>query len=155
MRVFSCGLPNGRSRILCVKYEAEYLLGRFERAMRYQLFYRQHLIASIEEKNAEFPSFFGHYQLEPIADVPELAHVRAYIDFCVRVSPHREQERFDDPAMLQEEESFTDLIESPDWSLVETKTQQRTPILIPIFFTDGVTWRLNPDYPDIKTHETA
>lgn len=119
--------------------------------MKYQLFYQQHLIATVEETNAEFPSFFGDYQLEPIADVPELAHVRAYIDFCVRVSALREQERFDDPA-LSEEELFTDLIESPDWSLVETKTQQRIPILIPIFFTDGVTWSLNTN---IKTNETA
>ena len=108
--------------------------------MRYQLFFQQHPIAAVEETNSEFPSCFGHYRLEPIADVPELAHVRAYIDFCVRVSPLREQERFDDPA-LAEEESFTDLIDSPDWSLVETETQQRTPILIPIFFSDGVTWR--------------
>ena len=122
--------------------------------MRYQLFYRQHLIATVEEENSEFPSCFGHYWLEPITDVPELAHVRAYIDFCLRVSPLREQERFDDPA-LAEEESFKDLIDSPDWSLVETKTQQRTPIIIPIFFTDGVVWSLNLDYPDIKTHETA
>ena len=117
--------------------------------MRYQLFYQQHLIAAVEETNSEFPSCFGQYRLEPIADVPELAHVRAYIDFCVRVSPLREQERFDDPA-LAEEESFIDLIDSPDWSLVETKTQQRTPILIPMFFTDGVTWR-----PNFKTNETA
>ncbi len=108
--------------------------------MRYQLFYQQHPIAAVEEAHSEFPSCFGHYRLEPIADVPELAHVRAYIDFCVRVSPLREQERFDDPA-LAEEESFTDLIDSTDWSLVETETQQRTPILIPVFFPDGVTWR--------------
>ena len=79
--------------------------------MRYQLFYRQQLIATVEETNSEFPSCFGHYRLEPIADVAELAHVQAYIDFCVRVSPLREQERFDDPA-LAEEVSFTDLIES-------------------------------------------
>ena len=117
--------------------------------MGYQLFYQQHLIATVEETNSEFPSCFGHYRLEPIADVSELAHVRAYIDFCVRVSPLREQERFDDPA-LAEEASFIDLIDSPDWSLVQTKTQQRTPILIPIFFTDGVTWR-----PNFKTNETA
>ncbi len=122
--------------------------------MRYQLFYQQHLIASIEEKNAEFPSFFGHYRLEPFADVRELAHVQAYIDFCVRVSPLREQERFDDPA-LAAEESFKELIESPDWSLVETEAQKRIPIIIPIFFTDGVVWSLNPHYPDIKTHERA
>lgn len=122
--------------------------------MKYQLFYQQHLIARIEEQNAEFPSFFGHYSLEPISDVPELARVRAYIDFCVRVSPLRKQERFDDPA-LSEESSFIGLIESPEWSLIETKTQRRIPILIPIFFTDGVVWRLNPHYPDIKTHETA
>ena len=122
--------------------------------MKYQLFYRQHLIATVEEANSEFPSCFGHYQVAPIADVAELAHVRAYLDFCLRVSPLREQERFDDPA-LAEEESFTDLVESPDWSLVETKTQQRTPILVPVFFTDGVTWSLNPHYTDIQTHETA
>ena len=108
--------------------------------MRYQLFYRQHLVATVEETNSGFPGCFGHYRLEPIADGPELAHVRAYIEFCVRVSPLREQDRFDDPA-LAEEESFTDLIDSPDWSLVETKTQQRVPILIPMFFADGMTWR--------------
>lgn len=112
------------------------------------------MIATVEEKNSEFPSCFGHYWLEPFADVPELAPVRAYIDFCVRVSPLREQERFDDPA-LAEEASFMNLIESPDWLLVETKTQQRTPIIIPIFFTNGVVWSLNPHYPDIKPHETA
>lgn len=117
--------------------------------MRYQLFYQQHLIATVEETNSEFPRRFGHYWLESIADVPELTHVRAYIDFCVRVSPLREQDRFDDPA-LAEEKSFIDLIDSPDWSLVETKTQHRTPILIPIFFTDGVTWQ-----PNFKTNETA
>src|SRR6476646_7142492 len=112
--------------------------------MRYQLFYQQHPIAAVEETNSEFPSYFGHYRLEPTADVPELAHVRAYIDFCVRVSPLWEQERFNDPALL-EEETFTDLIDSPDWSLVEITTQQRIPILIPMFFTDnGMTWRLNP-----------
>jgi hypothetical protein len=116
--------------------------------MTYQVFYQQHLIAKIEETNSEFPSCFGHYRLEPIADLPELAHVRAYIDFCLRVSPLRKQERFEDPALA--EESFIDLIDSADWSLVETKTQQRTPILIPIFFTDGVTWR-----PNLKPNETA
>jgi hypothetical protein len=123
--------------------------------MKYQLLYQQHMIATVEEVNADFPSYFGHYRLEPAVDAPELVHVRAYIDFSVRVSPLRDQDRFDDPAMLQEEESFTDLIESPDWSLVEIETQQRTPILIPIFFTDGVTWRLNLHYPDIKTHDAA
>src|ERR1051325_8503838 len=95
--------------------------------MTYQLFYQRHLIATVEEANSEFPSCFGHYRLEPITDLPELAHVRAYVDFCVRVSPLREQERFDNPAFA-EEELFIDLIDSSDWSLVETKTQQRTPI---------------------------
>jgi hypothetical protein len=67
----------------------------------------------------------------------------------VRVSPLREQERFDDPA-LAEEESFTGLIDSPDWSLVEAETQQRTAILSPIFFHDGVSWRPRP-----QNNETA
>ncbi len=112
--------------------------------MRYHLFYKQRLIATVEETNSEFPGFFGHYRLEPFADVGELAHVRAWIDFCIRVSPLWEQERFDDRA-LAEEESYTDLIESYDWSLFEPETQRRTPILIPTFFDDGVTWRLNTD----------
>jgi hypothetical protein len=80
--------------------------------------------------------------------------VKAYIDFSVRVSPLREQAQFDDAA-LAEEESFTDLIESPDWSLVEIATQERNPILVPVFFSDGVTWRWNPHDPDVETHETA
>lgn len=57
--------------------------------------------------------------------------MRAYIDFCLCISLLGEQERFDD-SVLAEEESFTDLIESPDWSLVETRAAQRIPILIPI-----------------------
>jgi hypothetical protein len=79
--------------------------------VKYQLFYQQHLIATVEEDDADFPSFFGRYQLEPSADAPELAHVRAYLDYSVRVWPLIEQDRFDDPAM-SEEEAYTDLIDS-------------------------------------------
>ncbi len=46
-----------------------------------------------------------------------------------------------------------DLILSPDWSLLLTKILQRTPILIPMFSAEGVTWRLNPDGPAIKGHK--
>ena len=120
--------------------------------MKYQLFYQQHMIATIEEDSADFPAFFGRYRLEPIVDISELAHLRAYIEFSVRVDPLRDQERFDDPAM-SEQEAFTDLIDSPDWSLVETRTRRRIPLLIPMFCAEsGVICRLNTS---IKTDETA
>lgn len=62
--------------------------------MKYQLFYQGYLIAAVEEDDADFPTFFGHYRLEPTADHPELARVRAYVDYSVRVWPLIVQNRF-------------------------------------------------------------
>ena len=71
------------------------------------------MIATVHEEDADFPTFFGRYTLQPVIDAPELAHVRAYVDYSVRVWPLIEQDRFNDPAMSEEEE-YIDLIDSSE-----------------------------------------
>lgn len=98
----------------------------------------------VEEKDADFPTFFGEYRLLNEIESPELAHVRAYIDYSVRVWPLIEEDRVDEISSA-EEATFMDLIESEEWFLVEVDSGRRIGILIPIFCTGNrVSWRLNP-----------
>lgn len=113
--------------------------------MKYQLFYREHRLGSIEQSDADFPTFFGSYEIDPAAlDLPELAHVRDYIEFSVRTWPAFESGDCDERGQ-EDEERFMDLIEENSWFLVDEEDGHRTAILIPVFQTDQqVNWRLNP-----------
>ena len=113
--------------------------------MKYHLYHKENMIAVVEEDDADFPTFFGRYALSPSIDTPALSHIRFYVNYSVRVWPLIEQDRCDE-IDVSEEQAFADLIESPDWNLVEAETGRRSPILIPIFCTDNrINWRLNPD----------
>lgn len=112
--------------------------------MKYQVYFQHYLIASVEQDDSDFPTYFGRYQLAPAVDGPELAHVRDYIDYSVSVWPLIDQNRYDHAAMAGEE-PYMDLIESNDWSLVESETHRRTLIMIPVFCSNyELNWRANP-----------
>ena len=113
--------------------------------VKYQLHYRNHVIATIEENDADFPTFFGSYTLAADIEAPELADVRDYIEYSIRIWPLIEQDRLEE-SPLDEDQRFIDLIETDEWSLTEVESQKRISILIPIFCTNnGINWRLNPD----------
>jgi hypothetical protein len=125
-------------------------VAHFEGIVKYHLHYKESVIATVEDVEADFPTFFGHYELAPTVSTPALAHIQAYIDYSVRVWPLIEQDRCDE-IDLAEEQAFTDLIESSDWILVEAVTANRIPILIPVFCTDnGINWRLNPSVQQMR-----
>ncbi len=98
-------------------------------------------IAQVEQDDADFPTYFGHYRLvdDSSAD-PVVARVREYHDFSVRTWPLIEQDRYDEVA--SQEEQFADLIESSDWSLLQPDGSS-VAILIPVFCTNSeINWRL-------------
>ena len=102
-------------------------------------------IARIKRDNADFPAFFGSYDLIERSDADATQrHIEEYIAMSVRVWPLIEADKYDAEAQ-EEEELFLDLIESDKWALVDDQGR-RTPILIPVFETNGrINWRLNPD----------
>lgn len=111
--------------------------------MEYGLYYQHHKIATIVQDSGDFLTCFGSYRLESLPNDDRLTHVRNYIEYSVRVWPLIEADEFDDneEAMAQEE-AFIDLIEGGDWLLVNSQTQESSPILIPVFCPNNeINWR--------------
>lgn len=111
--------------------------------MNYKLLYGTAELGHVREDSADFPSFFGTFELSPAARADErLQKVMAYYDYSKRVWPLIEDDRMDEIA-VEEETVHAAVIESDDWSL-EDERGERTPILVPVFCTDGgINWRLN------------
>lgn len=110
------------------------------RSATYTLLYAGEPLGTIVEDDADFPTLFGTYELDPIArERAGLAHVLEYIDWSVRTWPLVEQDRVDE--LAAEEEQFAALIESEQWAL-RAADGRELPILIPAFCTEGrVNWR--------------
>ena len=113
--------------------------------MKYRLLHGESAIADVSPLAEDFPGFHGRYALRPeVGEDPDLAHVAAYVEFCLRISPLVEADRLDE-VDLDEEARFTDLIESDRWWLLG-EDGERTAILVPVFFPDdGISWRLDTD----------
>jgi hypothetical protein len=112
--------------------------------MRFTLLFGEWELGSVHEDDADFPTFFGNYELSPeLANVPQLRHLLDYVAFSIKRWPLIEADRLDE-AIGREEEQFIDLVESEAWALRD-EAGALTPILIPNFGTAGqICWRLNP-----------
>ena len=113
--------------------------------MTYRLLHGERVIAEVIPLEQDFPGFYGRYALRPeVGEDPELAHLAAYVEFCLRISPLVDADRTDE-IDLDEEARFTDLIESDRWWLLDEEGE-RTAILVPVFYTgNGISWRLDTD----------
>lgn len=112
--------------------------------MKYRLIFGAVALAEIEEDGSDFPTFFGKVVYLPReSDDKALDRVYRFIDYSIRVWPLMEADQFDDPA-FKEEANHAGVINSDDWWL-EDDNGVRTPILAPMFCTDGrINWRPDP-----------
>ena len=118
-------------------------VGRLE-ALQYTLLFGRRVIATVEERDADFPAIWGSFELDPgLRDDPSLRRVVDYIEFSIRTWPLIDAGRTEET--YEEESQFQDLIDSSDWWLAD-QDGQLLPILIPVFETNGrINWRLDPN----------
>jgi len=108
-----------------------------------RMLYKHYYIADIFEDSKDFPTFFGHFQLN--ANLAEIAdgRIKEYVDYSIAVWPLIESDRIDEVDFEEEERRFGWLIDPSEWFLENDGLL--TPILIPVFCTEQqVNWRLDP-----------
>ena len=108
-----------------------------------RLLYKTYYVAEVEEEGRDFPDCFGRFQLAPdIASVAE-GKIKEYVDYSIATWPLIEANRPDEIDFAHEEIRFGQLIDPSEWWL--ESGDQRVPILIPNFCTDGrINWRFDP-----------
>jgi hypothetical protein len=110
----------------------------------YKLLFRDVEIGTIHQKDADFPNVWGSFEPSIGTDHPDTReHIQRYMEYSREAGRLMEQDpgggEWDD-FVAQNELQFLDLIECVDWWLVDA-TGERHPILVPIFYVDGVAWR--------------
>ncbi len=115
---------------------------------KYTLFFDNLKIATVIERDADFPSVSGDYCL--ILDNRSSAlnqHILNYIAYSIELSRWCEittsRQEFTDFCERNESE-FIDLIETDNWYFLDEKTAKRQLILVPMFHSDReIGWRWN------------
>lgn len=107
----------------------------------YTLFYKKIALAKVTCNDTDFFNNWGKYELNE--DVIQIhSHLRDYIHFSMAASKLMEEDetKWDEFCSL-EEPKYLDLIDSEDWTLVDSKGESN-PIVIPGFcVNDELVWR--------------
>ncbi|PZD75449.1 hypothetical protein C1752_00020 [Acaryochloris thomasi RCC1774] len=111
--------------------------------MNQTLLYRDHIIATLNEQDADFPTFWGTINLSAM-DPETPVIVREYIEWSITTWPKIESDTYTADDAEIEEQKFGNLIQSSDWWL-EGTDKERIPILIPCFQSNNeANWRIDP-----------
>jgi hypothetical protein len=110
--------------------------------MTYNLYYKNHFIAHINEIDSDFPNTFGTYELQSLdLTNQELKLVSDYINYSTEVYKLIDESDKYDQMVEQEEWKYETLIESEDWTL-ETEQGKKITIMVPNFIENQeVIWR--------------
>ena len=127
--------------------------------MQYELYYQDLWIGSVERTPTEWPWVAGDFTLNPqlLDDPSEVAQrILAFRDLTMEEERLSEQlaqpdlseelataySQAIDAIYGREEAEFSNLIESPDWYLLDPTSQERIAIVCPSFNQDKtISWR--------------
>lgn len=119
--------------------------------MKYNLFYRELVVGTIQREEVEWPWVHGKIELREgfLNDESELAEkIKKFRELTIEEERLSEESEYTDNSeelnaiYEREEKEFGDLIESNEWYLIEETKKEKIEICCPSFARDNyVSWR--------------